>query len=482
MKSMNSGLACIAMGILLSACGGGSDTSATPPPAGGVAKAGVASGPIATFGSIVVNGVRYNTDNAQFQVNDMPGSQSDLRVGQIVNIKGTIDANGTTGTASDVRFDDAVKGLVQDIDLAGQRLVVLGQNVFVRAETSFDDRFSPASLEGVSLNQIVEVSGQYDADGNVVATRIEWKPAGTQFEVHGTVGNHDASNRRFNINALVVDYSSALLDDFPAGQIDDGDFVEAKGASLGVNDELLASKVELEEFLPGAATGDHVEIEGFVTRFSSAQDFDVAGQPVTTNSSTRFEDGSAADLGLNVKVEAEGDLDSNGVLVADKIEIHRAKAVRIEANVDSVNTSASSLAVLGITVNIDNRTRMEDKSDTKVSPLSLSDINAGDYVEIRGNESAAGSGVLLAARFEREDPEGEATLQGFVESISEPSLVIMGVTIETNAATRFEGANDNTMSAAEFFGQLTTNTLVKAKGSEVANSTLVATEVELEFD
>lgn len=474
---------------LLAACGGGGGGSSAsppppppPPPTGGIGRNGIAVGPVSNFGSIFVNGVRYDTTNATFTIDGEAGSEDDLRVGDIVVVQGTIDDNGTTGTADQVLFDDVVKGPVETIDLAGSMLVVLGQTVLVRPETSFDDGFSPTSLGGVTVGQIVEVSGQFDANGDIVATRIEPKPAGTQFEVHGTVAGLDAANFAFTLGGLTVDYSNAVLDNFPGGQISNGDFVEAKGMSLGAGGELLATRVELEGLLPGAVDGDRIEIEGFITRFVSAQDFDVAGVPVTTTANTVFEGGDANDLGLNVKVEAEGDLDANGTLVATKIDIRRAKAVRATADVDSVDAANDTLVVLGITVTVDALTRFEDKSNAGVEPLTLADINAGDYVEIRGGEFPAGSGSILATILEREDPDTEAILQGFVESVADPSFTILGVTINTNGATVFRDVNDNVITAADFFNQVDVNSLVKAKGSEVADTSIAATEVEFELE
>jgi hypothetical protein len=360
--------------------------------------------------------------------------------------------------------------------------VVLGQTVLVRPETSFDDSFSPTSIDGISLGQVIEVSGQVDANGNVVATRIELKPAATQFEVHGLVSSLDAASMVFEIHGLTVDFSSATLNDFPGGQITDGDFVEAKGSTLGANDELLATSVEFESLVPGVKDGDRIEIEGFITRFSSAQDFDAAGLPVTTTGSTSFEGGSAADLGINVKIEAEGDINANGLLVATKIDIRRSKAVRMIAIADSVDAADNSLVVLGITVSVDALTRLEDKSSADVDPLTLADINAGDYLEIRGSETSAGSGSVLATIFEREDPDTEAILQGFVESISEPAFLILGVTINTNGATVYRDVNDNVISANQFFNQVTTNSLVKAQGVEVSDNTISASEIEFEME
>lgn len=470
----------------LAACGGGGNGgtqpgSNPPPPVGGIGRTGLAVGPITNFGSVVVNGVRYETGNAVFTVNDSAGTQDDLRVGQVVTIKGTIDNNGTTGTANEVNFDDNVKGPIQSIDLAANQMIVLGQTVLIGAETSFDDNISPRSLDGLNVGDIVEISGQVDAAGNIVATRVELKPAGTPFEVHGIVSGLDTANFRFNINALLVDYSAATLDNFPGGVISDGDFVEAKGTALGGAGELLATRVELETPLQGGAAGDRLEIEGFITRFVSAQDFDVGGFPVTTSASTVFEGGSANDLGLNIKVEAEGDLNSNGVLVATKIDIRRAKAVRATATVDSVSTANSSLVMLGITVTVDALTRLEDKSNADVRPLTLADLNTGDYLEVRGDESPAGSGRIRATILERDDPDTETILQGFITAVSDPQFTILGVTIVTNGGTVFRDVNDNVISSTEFFNQAAINSLVKAKGIESSATTITAQEVEFEL-
>ncbi len=484
MKTINI-LICSVVLAFASGCGGGGGGGAapptTPPPVGGIGRTGIAVGPIATFGSVVVNGVRYETGGATFTINGVPGSESDLRVGQIISVKGSIDDNGMTGDADDINFDDNVKGPIQSIDTATSQIVVLGQTVLINPETSFDDSIVPASIDGLNVNDIVEVSGLVDAAGRITATRIELKPAGTEFEVLGIVSGHVAANFLFNINDLVVDYSTATLDNFPGGQINDGDFVEAKGMSLNANGELNATRVELKNALPDAENGDHIEIQGFITRFASAQDFDVTGFPVTTNASTVFEGGDAADLGLNIKVEVEGDVNASGVLVATKVDIRRAKAVRATANVDSVNAGANSLVMLNITVNVDALTRLEDKSSADVRPLTLADINAGDYLEVRGSEFPAGSGAILATILEREDADPDTILQGFAETVSDPSFTILGVTIQTSGGTIFRDVNDNVISSTDFFNQLAVNSLVKAKGIEVSATVISAEEVEFEL-
>ena len=468
--------------LFLSACGGGGSSNANnppPPPAGGIVRTGFAIGPITTFGSVVVNGVHYSTTNAVITVDDSPGTEDDLRVGQVVLVRGSIDDNLTTGTADEIRFDGNVEGPIESIDLLTGVLVVLGQTVRTDSETSFDNNIQPASLAGLVAGDIVEVSGLVMVDGSVAATRVEKKAAGLPFDVHGIVSNLDTANFRFSLNSLVVDYSGATLDNFPGGQISAGNSVEAKGNGFDGSGRLIATRVEFESPVTGDAD-DHVEIEGFITRFASAQDFDVSGLPVSTSNGTVFSGGTAADLGLNVKVEVEGSLNAPGTLVATKVDIRRGAAVRTTALVDSVNAAGNSLVMLGITVNIDALTRLEDKSSANVRPLTINDLNTGDYLEVRGTEQPAGSAQILASLLERNDADARTILQGFVTSASAPSFTILGVTVTTNGSTQFQDTDGSSISSATFFSRAAAGTLVKARGTETSATAITADEVQLQ--
>jgi len=275
-----------------------------------------------------------------------------------------------------------------------------------------------------------------------------------------------------------VDFSNATLDNFPGGVINDGDFVEAKGMTFGMNGELEATRVELEDDFTGD-DGDNAEIEGLITRFVDETDFDVAGFPVTTNAQTLFEGGTAQDLGLNVKVEAEGDINASGVLVADKVDIRRGNVIRMEANVDDVDAAAGTVTVLGISVEVDALTRLEDKSSADIEPFTLADLNAGDFVEIRGGEDPPDSGMVIASRLERDDDDPDTILQGFVQTVADPDLTILGVTIQTDGATIFRDVDGSVLDSVDFFNMVMQGSLVKAKGTLMGN-VIDAEEVEFE--
>jgi hypothetical protein len=49
---------------------------------------------------VIVGGVHYSTSGATITVDDQPGVESDLRVGQVVRLEGRLDASGTTGVAA----------------------------------------------------------------------------------------------------------------------------------------------------------------------------------------------------------------------------------------------------------------------------------------------------------------------------------------------------------------------------------------------
>jgi hypothetical protein len=461
--------------FLLASCGGGGgggDGGGTPP-IGGIQGSGrtVSIGAITGFGSIFVNGVEFTTTGAQISIGDRAGTEAELRIGQVVAVQGTVGANGTAGTATSVSFSANVEGPVTQLDVAAGTFVVLGQTVRVTGSTRFDDGISPSSIQGLAtVGLIVEVSGFPTANGEISATRIEREDPGSEFEVKGVVQALDTAARTFRVNALAVDYSGVT----PEGALADGRTVEVKGRTFTAGGALVATRVEVSPGI-GAAANDEVELEGLITRFTSNADFEIAGQRVTTNASTQF-DLKGTTLGVDVRVEVEGTLDANGVLVAREVEVEPENSARVAGLIESVNAAGNTLRVAGVAVTTSAATQLEDKSALQLRPFRLADLRTGDFVEVRGTEPQGGG--LSAAILERDDPEGEVTLQGIARSVADPNLVILGVTVMTDAGTEFEDASDLPITRAQFFAQAP-NRLVKAKGA-LSGTTLVAEEIELE--
>ena len=66
------------------------------------------------------------------------GSQSDLKVGMVVTVNGSLSSTGVR-TASTIAQEDVVEGAVQGIPSTNDRLVVLGQTVLIDNDTVFDN-------------------------------------------------------------------------------------------------------------------------------------------------------------------------------------------------------------------------------------------------------------------------------------------------------------------------------------------------------
>jgi hypothetical protein len=207
---------------------------------------------------------------------------------------------------------------------------------------------------------------------------------------------------------------------------------------------------------------------------------------VTTNGATVFTGGDAGDLGLNVKVEVKGDVDANKLLTADKVDIRRPKVIRIVGDVDSVRmNSDDTLVILGITVKVDEFTRIEDKRSGASGTLTFDNIVLPAYIEVRGSVDPDGTEpAMLAALLEVDDADTRVILQGFVETVGASSYTVLGVTIETGTGTEFFDENDMSMNSVDFFARLNSNpnSLVKARGTETSDTTLTADEVEFEVE
>lgn len=470
-----SGVMLIAAAVAACGGGGGGSGDGGSDPGGGIDRGGItiALGPINGFGSVIVNGVRYSTGGASITVDGQPATESDLRVGQVVRVEGRLDAGGSTGTATRISYDDNVEGPVESLDLIGQRLVVLGQSVQVSRSTSFDDGIVPRSLEGLATGDRIEVSGLFRADGVIDATRIERRNSAGEFELKGLASAVDAAARRLTVNSLVVDWSGAQLEGFASGQPANGDFIEIKGTLLA-SGLLQASRLQKEDAGIGGSDGDDGDLEGLVTRFVSAADFDVAGQRVATTATTRFEGGTVANLALNARVEVEGRIDGSGRIVATEVKFRLESTVEISGRVDSVSVAEGRFSMLGRTVRTTALTRFEDHSSADLERFGLANLGVGDYVELRAYEDGA---ELVATLLERDDPEADIELTGIAADVAAPNLSVGGVAVTTDAGTEYRN-RDGTITAAEFFA-LAPGREVKIRGTLVGN-TVLAERAELE--
>lgn len=461
---------------LLAACGGGGGSSSTPTTQiSGIQGTGFAQGAITGFGSIFVNGVEFRTTSATITINGSSGTESQLKVGQVVTIRGSVDSNGTTGTANSVAYDDDVKGQVTAVDATAGTLTVMGQSVTTDGNTRFGNATGLSAL--VAGTDFVEVSGYRDANGAIRASRIEKIAAPSSVEVTGAVATPiDTTAKTFRIGTLTVDYSAATtLNNFstPAA----GQLVEARGSL--VNGVLKATRIDGRSSAT-LANGDPAKVEGVITRFASNSDFDVNGIKVTTTSSTQFPTGSG--LALGTKVEAEGTVNASGVIAATKVEIEVSADGRVTSTVTAIDAPNNRFSVFGVQGSVSAATSFEDKSQANARPFNLSLLRTGDYVEIRGAEAAAGG--LTLSYVERRDLRPEIELRGVAKNVnaSAQTLQVLGVNVRLAPNAQCRNTADQTVTCATLLGGLTATSRVVARDSTGTASTpaggLVADRLE----
>ncbi|WP_428311404.1 DUF5666 domain-containing protein [Hydrocarboniphaga sp.] len=459
--------------VLLAACGGGggsSDDDAT----GTAPTALVMRGTITGFGSVIVNGVHFDVSSASFQIDDHGGGQDDLSVGQVVTVAGSVDDHGVH-RASEVVYGSEIRGPVQSIDLVNQRFVALGQTVVVSAATIYS---GITGLDLLAVGNTVEVSGFPNAASGVLeASFVRKQDSAGEARLRGAIAALDAAQKRFAIGSQGIDYASATLD--PASlTLANGQLVEVRGA-LGADALLHASAVRARHGFD--AGEDHhsgeAEVEGLIASVNGGGSFVVNGVTVTTSSTTAYTGGSAADLIVGAKLEAEGALQSDGSLQARKIEFKTASGAdgRISAAIEAIDGNASTIRLLGTTLFASSSTVYKDDRD-HIKTFTFAGLAVGDWVEVG---FVSNGQQLQATRIEREKADTRSEVRGALGAFNADSeqLQIAGVSVD--AANAVYRRNEVTLSQAEFYAAVAIGSSVKARGS-YAGGVLTASEVELE--
>ena len=376
-------LRAMGLALVLAGCGGGVDSGGT-----GSVPLTFAVGPITGFGSVIVNGVRFDDSAAAVTDDDgTPRSRDTLRLGMTTEIRGSALSTDSTGatvsTASSISFGSDLLGHVDSVDVAARRLVVLGQTVDVNAATVFDD----TSLAVVAVGDVVEVYALFDvATGRYTATRIERKAAVAAYRLRGVVSQLDAVAKAFNIGSERISYAD--LNGVPATLVN-GNLVRLRLEPVKVGG--LWRLAGLRDGAPKPRDRDAVRLEGRVSAFTSPTLFSVNGVAVDASAI-----GPVTGLVLGARVEVEGTV-AGSVLVASKLKVESDDDVdkqefELRGSITSVDAANLRFVLRGVTVIYTLSGSVTDfRNGTAVN------LAPGVNVEARGVLSGDGA-RLLAAR------------------------------------------------------------------------------------
>lgn len=499
----------------LIACGGGSGGSDQD----SVSTEVLTQGAIQRFGSVYVGDIEYmRSATSRVITDDNPSANEDsLRMGMRVKLRGRYNDDGT-GIYDSIEVDNELKGQIETGSLnipdplnspnVGS-FKVLGTTVLVAEGVFFDESGAGNTVNSLldleddpGLEDVVEVSGLFNENGDLEALRIEKKAddlvtylaAKRKLEVKGTVASVDTLNMQFTYDSgLVVDYTNAKKDDDLPNDPDNWVdlYMESKcdprstnfGGDCFNGTILLATKVDNET--PEMDDSREAELEGIITDFNGLDDFKVSRYPVDATDADLF--CGNASLGNGLKVKVRGNvikINDVNTVNASIVECRQAKSVRLQGEVE--NNGNGTITLLGIEVFTNDKTELDD--------LGPNEPGVGDAVKVRG--FVDGDGKVIAVRVEGEDsidfddfvvqaPKDQVTdiIQG------SDTFTLLGVVIDTSLLdsgspdSDFEGLDDENITRETFYQALLDGTAsgVKAKGSyDSVTNTLTAREVELE--
>jgi hypothetical protein len=305
-----------------STCGGtGSDLAG-----GGTGGTGISTGSITGFGSVVMNGVHFITDNNTKKIfmgmdNSSMMDNVLFRVGMVVIIHhGPNDNN-----AKQIEYRDNLQGRIADKNSGAENTVtILGQTVVVG---------DAAIFAKLNLNEIAEVSGFVDSAGRIRASYIAMVPCSmmmgmctaSEFEVKGYVSG--LSSPRFRLGPLPDGTGTTVTVSYAQGMdtgLDNGMYVQVvtkdtqpvSGVITATGIQKLTPRTEF----PDKAMAD---LEGLVTESPSGSgnvfSFAVEGKRIQTDGNTQFPVGTTvAEIRSDVRLQVQG-TENGGVLSAGKI-------------------------------------------------------------------------------------------------------------------------------------------------------------------
>ena len=454
-----------------------------PEAGGGIGGTGntatVVSGPITNTGSndVSVSGSDYDTRSTVMTVDGKPGHQHDLKKGMVVLVHATVAHTFGTNkspqrTANTLLYEDTVEGVVQTVAPDGSSLVVLGQTVAITTKTIID-----ASIPGqnilnlVPCRDLVEVSGFITGDGAIVGTLIVLKKGSPDYQVKGFIKNYDAAHETFEVGAVTVNFQHADVSAMPNASSNtwNGLLVDVRGSDVSPGGsgvyavQLTASKIQPEGL--GVGDGEEAEIEGFVTSMLGQTDFYLGNVHVQTTASTTFKGGTLDDILLGSHLKVEGAL-VGGILNATSVDFEG--EVDLEANVATINPGNNTLTLVGLAglvIQFDSQTALQGQGN----PLLLTDLSSNDHLHIHGLPRSGNA--VLATRVVRSAPNLNVQLRGLVTTATDPTVVLLGASIDTSSITDsgFTGANGAEGRSAFFIG-LSSGMTVRFRGTVLGNT------------
>ncbi len=433
-------------------------------------------GAVTGFGSVIIEGVKYEDDAAVVKLDIDPtqpsmGALKDIKLGMrlAVQAEGKKAQSFTLGTE--------VMGKV--MSLGTDSFVVAGQTVKASSDAASSTVFEGVpGLLGLALGDFVEVYGQRDAAGIIIASRVERKNIGdkTVTRISGNVANLNKIAKTFVMAGLTVSYANVVRVVPSVDALLDGAKVAIfSDAALQTN--ILNAKA-IKVMAPSSELNGLLRIGGRIRGLDFAARSFLLDDIKIDASKASFVKGTASDLADSLKVRVVGTF-ADGKVIASEVSFQKDLG---DAQVDVKGlvtdfVTASSFKVRGVPI---------DASATTVSFINgdITKLVADAKVRVKG-EVLGDTVKALVIEFLSADAPLAVVIpskESGTTSIPASSFSIQGSLSNIDVVTKTIRVNGNTfnlpveLADSAMLETLKNGSSVSLEGS-VANGQVVATKL-----
>lgn len=335
------------LALMVVGCGGGVDVAGNGVGSGGTGS--YTSGPVSGLGSIIVNGVRYDVEDATVVDDDgTPGfNKSNLQLGMFVEVQGSDIASGSDGdeadegTATLVRvasdFVGPALSIQRNVDGDITSFTVWGRTIRTDLKTFYSAQ--------INHGDYVAVYGLV-SDGEYKATRVQKLSTSVLSKLTGKVASWSSATRQFSLGGRTFSYADDA--DLPAG-FGVGSWVRVRVLSVNIFSSPIPVQTVRLAAAAVATSSQVARLKGLIGVLDTPTSFVVNGVRVNASGATGLPGG-----GLQVfdRVEVRGRM-VNGVLVAQSVDVEddaEVEVKKIELHGRASMVGSDTFVVKGLTV------------------------------------------------------------------------------------------------------------------------------------
>ncbi len=415
-------------------------------------------------------------------------SVQDLQPGTYVEVK-LRKENGTDWLVTKVEVDDSGKdsdkhdGYEDSVEVSGRIDATEGDGtitvrgfVFTITDSTriYDSEDRMLTAADLAVGMYVEVEGWYEADGTLIAGKVEVETKDKKDEVELTA-RIDSLGADFVVLGhftFKVDSTTRIYDNrknmISFADLAVGMIIEIEGWRQA-DGSLMAEKIKIEDRVE-----DEVEITGSIDALTdstisvSGREFIIVAHTTVFDQNKQKIDYSALSVGQ--VVEIRGELLPSGMLIAIRIKLedNGVTEIKVEGPIDSL--TQNSVIVLGVEFLVDASTQIQDKND---STITINDLQVGQTVEVKATLQADGS--RLATRIHVEDV---VVATGSASAVNNSSVVVAGTEFLFDAnLIVLDATNTIVDQSAIQSGQI-----LQVRATRQANNSTLATRIIIQND